>query len=158
MGKENASPSNKNKKNVDDRYAQGKTDTETNFIVTVDFTTKVDHQTTSKIWVSKHVLIILFREKKMNVTCLVINNASIHITRNHCLNDPPPPLNFSGKRYRCSELCIQRMLFTENPYTRGLRSFARAQEIIIQLLHCLSIHVHIAHVCALHENLKSTFF
>ena len=31
-------------------YAQGKTDTETNFVVTVGFTTKVDHQTTSKIW------------------------------------------------------------------------------------------------------------
>ena len=30
-------------------YAQGKTDTETNFVVTVGFTTKVDHQTTSKI-------------------------------------------------------------------------------------------------------------
>ena len=29
-------------------YAQGKTDTETNFVVTVGFTTKVDHQTTSK--------------------------------------------------------------------------------------------------------------
>ena len=31
-------------------HAQGKTDTETNFVVTVGFTTKVDHQTTSKIW------------------------------------------------------------------------------------------------------------
>ena len=31
-------------------YAQGKTDTETYFVVTVGFTTKVDHQTTSKIW------------------------------------------------------------------------------------------------------------
>ena len=33
-------------------YAQGKTDTETNFVnvVTVGFTTKVNHQTTSKIW------------------------------------------------------------------------------------------------------------
>ena len=30
-------------------YAQGKTDTETNFVVTVGFTTKVDYQTTSKI-------------------------------------------------------------------------------------------------------------
>ena len=30
-------------------YAQGKTDTETNFVVTVSFTTKVDHQTTSKL-------------------------------------------------------------------------------------------------------------
>ena len=30
-------------------YAQGKMDTETNFVVTVGFTTKVDHQTTSKI-------------------------------------------------------------------------------------------------------------
>ena len=29
-------------------YAQGKTDTEANFVVTVGFTTKVDHQTTSK--------------------------------------------------------------------------------------------------------------
>ena len=29
-------------------YAQGKTDTETNFVVTVGFTIKVDHQTTSK--------------------------------------------------------------------------------------------------------------
>ena len=29
-------------------YAQGKTDTETNFVVTVGFMTKVDHQTTSK--------------------------------------------------------------------------------------------------------------
>ena len=28
-------------------YAQGKTDTETNFVVTIGFTTKVDHQTTS---------------------------------------------------------------------------------------------------------------
>ena len=33
-----------------ERYAQSKTDTETNFVVTVGFTTKVDHQTTSKIW------------------------------------------------------------------------------------------------------------
>ena len=33
-------------------YAQGKTDTEreTNFVFTVGFTTKVGHQTTSKIW------------------------------------------------------------------------------------------------------------
>ena len=31
-------------------YAQGKTDTKTNFVVTISFTTKVDHQTTSKIW------------------------------------------------------------------------------------------------------------
>ena len=31
-------------------HAQGQTDTETNFVVTVGFTTKVDHQTTSKIW------------------------------------------------------------------------------------------------------------
>ena len=30
-------------------YAQGKMDTEKNFVVTVGFTTKVDHQTTSKI-------------------------------------------------------------------------------------------------------------
>ena len=30
-------------------YAQGKMDTETNFVVTVGLTTKVDHQTTSKI-------------------------------------------------------------------------------------------------------------
>ena len=30
-------------------YVQGKTDTETNFVVSVGFTTKVDHQTTSKI-------------------------------------------------------------------------------------------------------------
>ena len=30
-------------------YAQGKMNTETNFVVTVSFTTKVDHQTTSKI-------------------------------------------------------------------------------------------------------------
>ena len=30
-------------------YAQGKMDTETNSVVTVGFTTKVDHQTTSKI-------------------------------------------------------------------------------------------------------------
>ena len=32
---------------------KAKTDTETNFVVTVDFTTKVDHQTTSKI---SHIL------------------------------------------------------------------------------------------------------
>ena len=32
------------------KNAQGKTDTETNFVVTVGFTTKVDHQTTSTIW------------------------------------------------------------------------------------------------------------
>ena len=31
-------------------YAQGKTDTETNFVVTVGFTIKVDHQTTFEIW------------------------------------------------------------------------------------------------------------
>ena len=31
-------------------YAQGKTDTETNFIVNVGLTTKVEHQTISKIW------------------------------------------------------------------------------------------------------------
>ena len=31
-------------------YTQGKTDTKTNFVVTISFTTKVDHQTTSKIW------------------------------------------------------------------------------------------------------------
>ena len=31
-------------------YALGKTDTETNFVVTISFPTKVDHQTTSKIW------------------------------------------------------------------------------------------------------------
>ena len=35
-------------------YAQGKTDTDTNFVLTVGFTTKVDHQTTSKIWYIFH--------------------------------------------------------------------------------------------------------
>ena len=29
---------------------KGKTDTETNFVVTIGFMTKVDHRTTSKIW------------------------------------------------------------------------------------------------------------
>ena len=33
--------------------AQGKTDTKTNFVVTVGFTTKVDHQTTSKTGIVK---------------------------------------------------------------------------------------------------------
>ena len=36
------------------KYTQGKTDTETNLVVTVGFTTKVDHQTTSKIWYIFH--------------------------------------------------------------------------------------------------------
>ena len=35
-------------------YAQGKADTETNFVVSVGFTTKVDHQTTSKIMFMKY--------------------------------------------------------------------------------------------------------
>ena len=49
-------------------YAQGKTDTETNVVVTISFTTKVDHQTTSKIWpdVWSCLMIDLSRENDGN--------------------------------------------------------------------------------------------
>ena len=55
---------------------QSKMDTETNFVVTVDFTTKVDHQTTSKISFRSCLMIDLGRETDgNNEICLGVHFA-----------------------------------------------------------------------------------
>ena len=58
---------------------KAKTDTETNFVVTVGFTTKVDHQTTSKITLDDHeekaLKIEPANEKKLPARALEISEA-----------------------------------------------------------------------------------